>query len=191
MSRNARNEKDSENSPKFGDEKQKVPVEGGDFGENGEHGDESGKHSPIESVNKNLNDMAKRPFESGAWFCRKWRFWRKILKALPTSQIKRRRVLFESSDLGEKSVRAYLQVDWNGKEALWKWRFWRLEIEACVAVVSLSFTKWASTSRFSRLAHYTKETGTTATQAKGKRFVIFDPECFQGFDFHTPVTLSN
>ena len=149
MSRNARNEKDSENSPKFGDEKQKVPVEGGDFGENGEHGDESGKHSPIESVNKNLNDMAKRPFESGAWFCRKWRFWRKILKALPTSQIKRQRVLFESSDLGEKSVRPYLQVDWNGKEALWKWRFWRLEIEARVAVVSLSFIKWASTPRFS------------------------------------------
>ena len=33
MSRNARNEKDSENSPKFGDEKQRVPVESGDFGE--------------------------------------------------------------------------------------------------------------------------------------------------------------
>lgn len=143
-----------------------------------------------QSLNWTLNDMAKRPFESGAWFWRKWGFWRKILKALPTSQIKRQRVLFESSDLGEKSVRPYLQVDWNGKEALWKWRFWRLEIEACVAVVSLSFTKWASTSRFSRLAQYTKETGTTATQAKGKRFVIFDPECFQGFDFHTPVTLN-
>lgn len=46
MSRNARNEKDGENSPKFGDEKQRVPVESGDFGENGKHGDESGKHSP-------------------------------------------------------------------------------------------------------------------------------------------------
>ena len=43
----------------------------------------------------------------------------------------------------------------------------------------LSFTKWASSSRFSRLAQYTKETGTTATQAKGKRSVIFYPECFQ------------
>ena len=49
MSRNVRNEKDSKNSPKFGDEKQRVPVESGVFGENGEHGehgDESGKHSP-------------------------------------------------------------------------------------------------------------------------------------------------
>lgn len=63
MSRKTRNEKGSENLPKFGDEKQRVPVESG---ENGEQGDESGKHSPIESVNKNLNDMAKRPFESGA-----------------------------------------------------------------------------------------------------------------------------
>ena len=43
MFRNARNEKDSE---KFGDEKQRFPVESGDFGENGEHGNESGKHSP-------------------------------------------------------------------------------------------------------------------------------------------------
>ena len=31
MSRNARNEKDSENSPKFGDEKQRVPVVSGDL----------------------------------------------------------------------------------------------------------------------------------------------------------------
>jgi len=34
------------------------------------------------------------------------------------------------------------------------------------------------------------ESGTTATQAKGKRFIIFDPERFQGFEIHTPVTLS-
>lgn len=43
MSRNARNEKGSENLPIFGDEKQRVPVESG---ENDEHGDESGKQSP-------------------------------------------------------------------------------------------------------------------------------------------------
>lgn len=43
MSRNARNEKGSENLPIFGDEKERVPVESG---ENGEHGDESGKQSP-------------------------------------------------------------------------------------------------------------------------------------------------
>ena len=43
MFRKTRNEKGSENLPKFDDEKQRVPVESG---ENGEHGDESGKQSP-------------------------------------------------------------------------------------------------------------------------------------------------
>lgn len=41
MFRKTRNEKGSENLPIFGDEKQRVPVE------SGEHGDESGKQSPI------------------------------------------------------------------------------------------------------------------------------------------------
>jgi len=85
MSRNAcaRDEKDhSENSPKFGDEKQRVPVQRSDFDEMANMA--TNLANIRQSLNKNLNDMAKRPFESGNFN--------------------------ENGDFGEKSPKPYLQV---------------------------------------------------------------------------------